>query len=75
MFTFHPSVPANIRNFLIPLLQAWIDRKDHPLFTLETVRFGLVTFRRDPWPILSETTVLPAGDVDLAALQAFSATF
>ena len=73
---FTLQIPANIRNFLIPLLQAWIDRRDHPLFTLETVRFGLVTFRRDPWPIIRRVTlVLPAGEVDLAALQAFSATF
>ena len=56
MFTFTTNVPANIRNFLIPLLQAWIDRRDHALFPLETVRFGLVTFRRDPWP--------PYGDCD-----------
>lgn len=76
MFTFAPEVPANIRNFLIPLLAAWIDRSDHPLHMIDTVRFGLVTFRRNPWPVSSDpTVVMPAGKIDEAALQAFSATF
>jgi hypothetical protein len=76
MFTFAPEIPANIRNFLIPLLAPWIERRDHPLFPLDTVRFGLVTFRRDPWPIYGDVNlVMPAGEVDLAAMQAFSATF
>jgi hypothetical protein len=40
------------------------------------VRYGLVTFRRDPWPLYGDVTVLmPAGEVDLAAVQNFSATF
>lgn len=76
MFTFHPLVPENIRNFLIPLLSPWIERADHALFSLDTVRFGLVTFRRDPFPPSGDViVVLPAGEVDLAAMQAFSATF
>ena len=74
MFTFADSIPANIRLFLIPFLQAWIDRGDHQLFGLETTRFGLVTFRRDPWPIddVNPTTVAPAGEVDAAACLALS---
>jgi hypothetical protein len=75
MFTFAPEVPENIRAFLVPLLAPWIDRRDHPLFALETMRFGLVTFRRDPWPVADPVVVSPAGEVDLAALQDFSATF
>jgi hypothetical protein len=76
MFTFAVEIPTNIRNFLIPLLSPWIERNDHPLFPLDTVRFGLVTFRRDPWPQSGDVTlVVPAGEVDLAAMQAFSATF
>ncbi len=76
MFTFAPEIPASIRNFLIPLLSPWIERTDHPLFSLDTVRFGLVTFRRDPWPPYGDVVlVMPAGEVDLAAMQAFSTTF
>jgi hypothetical protein len=76
MFTFHPSIPVNIRAFLTPILGPWIDLNQHPLFALDTVRFGLVTFRRDPWPQYGDVTlVLPAGEVDLAAIQAFAATF
>lgn len=76
MFTFAPEVPENIRTFLISLLAPWIDRNMQPLFSLETMRFGLVTFRRDPWPMYGDSIVVaPAGEVDLAALQAFSATF
>lgn len=77
MFTFTADVPANLRNFLAPLLQGWIDRRDHPQYRLETVRYGLVTFVRTPWPLHpnDQTMVGPAGEVDLAALQAFSAAF
>lgn len=74
MFTFSNDVPANIRLFLIPLLQAWIDRADHALYGIETMRFGLITFRRDPFPITGPTVVSPAGEVDAAALQNFSAS-
>lgn len=74
MFTFSADVPANVQGFLIPLLQAWIDRADLPLYGIETMRFGLVTFRRDPWPINGATIVSPAGEVDAAALQNFSAS-
>lgn len=75
MFTFADQIPENIRAFLVPFLAPWIDRKDHPLLAFETMGFGLVTFRRDPWPAADPTVVSPAGEVDLAALQAFSATF
>ncbi len=74
MFTFTPDVPENLYGFLIPLLAAWIDREDHPLTSIETMRYGLVTFRREPWPITGDTVVSPAGEVDVAALQAFAAT-
>lgn len=74
MFTFAADVPTNLHGFLIPLLAAWIGRKDHPLHSIETPRYGLVTFRRTPWPSADPTVVSPAGEVDTAALQAFSAT-
>lgn len=74
MFTFSNDVPENVRLFLIPLLQAWIDRADHALYAIETMRFGLITFRRDPFPIDGPTVVSPAGEVDAAALQSFSAS-
>jgi len=74
MFTFDANVPANIQTFLISLLQAWIDRADMPLFRVETVRYGLVTFIRRPWPLDGNTVVVsPAGEQDLASLQAYSA--
>ena len=72
MFTFSNDVPENVRLFLIPLLQAWIDRADHALYGIETPRFGLITFRRDPFPITGPTVVSPAGEVDAAALHSFS---
>ena len=76
MFTFTADVPTNIRNSLVPLLEAWIDRQDHPLFRLETTRYGLVSFIRTPWPIDgTPVSVGPAGEQDKASLQAFSATF
>ena len=75
MFTFNASIPANVQRYLVPFLQAWIDRADHPLLGLEeTMHSGLVTFRRDPWPVTGPTVVSPAGDVDLATCQAFSLT-
>ena len=75
MFTFATEIPENIRDFLSHILGPWVDRADNPLFALETMRYGLVTFRRDPWPITGDTVISPAGEVDLAALQDFSATF
>jgi len=75
MFSFNTDVPANIQAYLIPLLQAWIDRADLPLFRLETTRYGLVSFIRSPWPPIGVTTVRPAGEQDKAALDNFSSTF
>lgn len=77
MFTFTPAVPANLHKFLAAVLQPWIDRKDHSRFRLDTIRYGLVSFERTPWPLQphDETMVGPAGEQDLAALQAFSAVF
>ena len=76
MFTFSPDVPVNIRAFLSYLVAPWIQQEQHKLFGLDTVRFGLVTFSRDPWPMFGDSIVVePAGEVDLAALQAFSAQF
>jgi hypothetical protein len=72
MFTFSPNVPTSIYNVLIPLVQAWIDRADHAVFGFETMRYGLVSFRRDPWPPTGPTVVSPAGEVDAAALQSFA---
>lgn len=72
MFTFSTDVPDNLHLALIPLLQAWIDRADHALYGIETMRFGLITFRRDPFPITGPTVVSPAGEVDAAALHSFS---
>jgi hypothetical protein len=69
-------VPTSLYNFLTPLVQAWIDRADHPLFAFETMRYGLVSFRRTPWPLDgSETVVGPAGEVDQAAMENFAASF
>jgi len=74
MFNFSPDVPANIQTFLISLLQAWIDRVDLPLYRVETVRYGLVSFIRTPWPIDGNAVVVaPAGEQDIAACQAYSA--
>jgi hypothetical protein len=76
MFTFSPEIPENIHAFLIPLLAPWIGRRDNPLFALETVRFGLVTFRRSPWPPTHAVPLVSAaGEVDSASLQEFSDTF
>jgi hypothetical protein len=75
MFTFSSDVPQNIRAFLIARLQAWIDRSLTPLFSLATAKYGLITFRRYPWPIEDLTTVAPAGEADKAALVKFSQHF
>jgi len=72
MFTFSPDVPANIQAFLVSLLQAWVDRKDQPVYRVETTRYGLVSFIRSPWPASDPTLVSPFGEVDLASLQAYS---
>jgi hypothetical protein len=75
VFTFAPEVPASVYQFLIPLVQAWIDRADHPVFGFELMRYGLVSFRRTPWPLDgSPTVVAPFGEVDQAALQDFAAS-
>ena len=73
MFTFSDDVPENIRTFLISMLQAWVDRADLPLYRIETTRYGLVSFIRSPWPPALPTLVSPAGEQDLASLQAYSA--
>ena len=83
MFTFSADVPANLYAFLITLLQPWINRRDHPLFRIETTRYGLVSFVRKPWPITPDMLVLgdipsvvsPAGEQDIAALNDYSRVF
>lgn len=77
MFTFADNVPANIRLFLIPLLQAWIDRRDNSVYAVDTARFGLVRFRRTPWPYadLPATLVEADSEQDAATLATFAATF
>lgn len=73
MFEFHPSIPTNLYSFLIPRLQAWIDREDVPVFGLETARYGLVRFVRTPWPRNGAATVVaPFGEQDQAACDAYS---
>jgi hypothetical protein len=73
VFTFDPSVPASLYAFLVPLLQAWIDRSDHQVFGFETTRYGLVSFSRIPWPLDDTPTVVaPAGEVDIASLWSFA---
>jgi hypothetical protein len=75
MFTFAPGVPTSLYRFLIPMVQAWVDRADHPVFAFETMRYGLVSFRRSPWPLDGSATVVsPAGEVDQAALNNFAAS-
>jgi hypothetical protein len=75
VFTFAPEVPTSIIGRLIPLVQAWIDRANHPVFGFETMRYGLVSFRRTPWPLDgSPTVVAPAGEVDRAALENYAAS-
>lgn len=75
MFTFSGDVPANIHAYLTPFLQAWIEHATAPLFPLATAKYGLVTFRRSPWPVAGPTTVAPAGEVDKATLQVISQNF
>jgi hypothetical protein len=73
VFTFAPEVPSEIHRFLVPLIQAWINRADHAVFAFETTRYGLVSFRRTPWPLNGAPTVVaPAGEVDVAALINFA---
>jgi hypothetical protein len=74
VFTFAPGIPAKLNHFLVPLVQAWIDRADHAVFGFETMAYGLVSFRRTPWPLDGSPTVIgPAGEVDQAALDNFAA--